>query len=89
MVNESFDTTTNRAGDKVNLPQSSPFAMKGQDSVEQRNSMGASGRMSTGSAGAPQYASALNPFQAAGGADQSRQADTQGQGKCVTRISRD
>ena len=51
--------------------------------------MGASGRMSTGSAGGPQYASALNPFQAAGGADQSRQADTQGQGKCATRMSLD
>jgi len=27
MVNESFDTTTNRAGDKVNLPPSNPFAL--------------------------------------------------------------
>ena len=67
MVNESFDTTTNRTGERVNLPSnvtSSPFAISKQAS-EGRSPV--QGRSSTGSAGGPQYAQVQNPFQAATG----------------------
>ena len=53
MANESFDTTTNLRGDKVNIPSNvtqNPF------SVVKQTSSDSQGRASTGSAGAPQYA---------------------------------
>ena len=62
MVNESFDTTTNLRGDKVNIPNhaaapQNPFAVVKQTSVE------STGRASTGSAGQPpQYAQVQNPY---------------------------
>jgi len=72
MVNESFDTTTNRAGDKVNLP-SNPFPIAKQISEEASSA----GRASTGSAGQPQYAQVQNPFQNAASIESPAQQQSQ------------
>lgn len=70
MVNESFDTTTNLSGNKVNLPQAqpaptSPFQVTKQGSIE------SAGRASNGSAGKPQYAQAPSPFRTGEATDTS------------------
>ena len=56
-ADQSFDTTTNLRGNKVNIPTAAPqnpFDVVKQPSVD--SARGSAGRASTGSAGGPQYA---------------------------------